>query len=75
MIKLLPIETLDWTNPKNFNLDNYSDNGSKGYFLEVDLDYPEELDDLHSDYPLAPKKTKSNKRKLSPISVTNHGRE
>ena len=27
-----------------------------GYFLEVDLEYPDELHDLHNDYPLAPGK-------------------
>ena len=27
-----------------------------GYLLEVDLKYPDELYELHNDYPLAPKK-------------------
>ena len=27
-----------------------------GYILEVDLKYPDELHELHNDYPLAPKK-------------------
>ena len=26
------------------------------YFLEVDLEYPEELHELHNDFPLAPEK-------------------
>ena len=28
----------------------------KYYFLEVDLEYPEELHELHNDFPLAPEK-------------------
>ena len=27
-----------------------------GYFLEFDLEYPNELHKLHNDYPLAPEK-------------------
>ena len=27
-----------------------------GYLLEVDLDYPAEVHNLHNDYPLAPEK-------------------
>ena len=27
-----------------------------GYFLEVDLEYPDELHELHNDDPLAPEK-------------------
>ena len=27
-----------------------------GYFLEVDLEYPEALHELHNDFPLAPEK-------------------
>ena len=38
-----------------FCLNSISDS-SVGYFLEVDLEYPDELHDLHIDYPLAPEK-------------------
>ena len=33
-----------------------SEKGPIGYFLEVDLEYPDELLELHSDYLLAPEK-------------------
>ena len=33
-----------------------NDKNSIGYFLEVDLEYPEELNELHNDFPLAPEK-------------------
>ena len=33
--------------------------------LEVDLEYPRELHDLHNDYPVAPENTKVSKDMLS----------
>ena len=45
MMQHLPTEKLDWVNPKNFHLHNYSKNSPKGCFLEVDFDYADELHD------------------------------
>ena len=36
-----------------------------GYFLEVDLEYPDELHELHNDYPLAPEKLAVSNNMLS----------
>ena len=38
----------------------------KGYILEVDLEYPEILHEMHNDYPLAAEKMKVTKDVLSP---------
>ena len=40
---------------------NYNENSYKGYILEVDVKYPKELHDLHSDLPFLPKKMKIDK--------------
>ena len=64
MMQLLPTEILYWVNSKNFNLDNYFNNSPIGCFLEVDLDYPDELHDLHNDYPLLGEKIKVTKEML-----------
>ena len=42
---------------------NYNENSYKGYILEVDVKYPKELHDLHSDLPFLPKKIKIDKCK------------
>ena len=47
-MQLLPTEILDWVNLKDLNLDNYSNNGLIGRFLEFDLDYPDEFHGLHN---------------------------
>ena len=38
----------------------------QGLILEVDLEYQQELQDLHNDFPLAPEKLKVTKEMLSP---------
>ncbi len=51
----LPYGDFEWSNDiqTTEHVLNYND-GDDGYILEVDLEYPKELHDLHSDYPLAP---------------------
>ena len=56
MSQSLPVGDFKWLPPEDFILDNYTDDTRKGVILEVDLEYPEELHDLHNDYPLAPEK-------------------
>ena len=37
---------------------NFNDRKHLSCFLEVDLEYPEDLHNLHNDYPLAPERIK-----------------
>ena len=57
MMEYLPYEGFNWSkNIDKFNIMSINDKSSIGYFLEVDLEYPDELHELHNDYLLAPEK-------------------
>ena len=47
------------------DLEKYKTDGKKGLILEVDLEYPQELHNLHNDYPVAPEKIKVSNGMLS----------
>ena len=64
-MQLLSTEILDWVDPKDFSLDNYSNNSPIGCFLKVDLGYVDELRDLLKDFLLAGEKIEVKKEMLS----------
>ena len=60
----LPYEGFKWLK----NIDDVILNSEKSpmaYFIEADLQYPDELDKLHNDYPLTPEKLAVSSKKLS----------
>ena len=71
MSKFFPMTGFKWLVPKKFDLNKYTSNSSKGRVLEIDLEYPEELRELHTDYHLAPDKTEI-KREMSDNQLKNY---
>ena len=53
MSKFLSTSGFKWINSKELDLNKYTSNSSKGCVLEVDLEYPKELRELHNNYSLA----------------------
>ena len=53
MSKFHPTNGFKWIDPKEFDFNKYTNNSSKGCVLKVGLEYPQELCNLHNDYPLA----------------------
>ena len=64
MSKFLPTSGFKWIEPKEFDLNKDASNSSKGYVVEVPLEYSKELRELRNDYPLALDKTEIKKGKL-----------
>ena len=57
-------EVNDWTTERIMNL---KEDDERGYIFEVDIEYPEQLHDLHNDYPLCPEKKLITNEMLSPF--------
>ena len=56
MSKYLPYSEFEWLeNVDKLDVMSINEKSEIGYFLEVDLEYPDELRDLHNDYHLLQK--------------------
>ena len=60
MSTFLPTSGYKWMDPKEFDLNKYTSN-----ILKADLEYSNELQELHNDYPLALDKTIIKREMLS----------
>ena len=50
---------------------NYDENSNKGYFLEVDVEHPKNLSNLHRDLPFLPERMKIKKCEKLVCTVQN----
>ena len=68
MSQYLPTGGFRWMKQKQIDeldLAKYKEDSKKGLILEVDLEYPKELHDIHNDYPLAAEKVRVTEDMLS----------
>ena len=68
MSQYLPTGNFRWMTDNEISkidLGKYKKDGKKGLIPEVDLEYLQELHDLHNDYPVAPETVKVSNNMLS----------
>ena len=68
MSQYLPVRDFEWETPRT--IEEYLEvpkDAPQGYILEVDLEYPPEIHDLHNDYPMAPEIKEIPFEQLSPL--------
>ena len=65
MSQKLPVNGFKWIKKlskfKEEFIKNYNENSNKGYILEVDVEYPKHLFNLHSDLPFLAERKKAEK--------------
>ena len=66
MSQKLAVNGFKWVeNASQFDgyfMKSYNENSGEGYFLKVDVQYPEELHELHNDLPFLPERIKIEKK-------------
>ena len=63
---MLPPGGFQWVDTKDCSWYTRPDDDQRGVILEVDMEYPDEIHDVHNDLPLAPKSTEVTEDMLSP---------
>ena len=75
MSQKLPVNNFEsMEDTSKFNEDfikNYNDGGDGGYFLEVDVQYPDKLHERHNDFPFLPVKIKLEKVERFGVNLHN----
>ena len=65
MSQKLPVNNSEWIeHTSHFNEDfikSYNKESDEGYFLEIDVQYPEKLQELYNDLPVLPERMKIEK--------------
>ena len=73
----LPVNGFEWTKElSQFNEDfikNYNEDSNKGYFLEVAVEYPKNLLNVHGDLPFLPERNKV--KKCNELACSTHDKE
>lgn len=67
MSQNLPIDGFKWSSEDEYY--KCKDTDGIGFALEVNLEYPKDLHQLHNDYPLAPERVKVDKSMLSDYNL------
>lgn len=71
MCQPLPYAKFQWVdNIKNFDLSSIAADSPIGYILEVDLEYPQRLHDVHVDLPFCPTRAKPPGKKCEKLLAT-----
>ncbi|XP_025406050.1 uncharacterized protein LOC112680226 [Sipha flava] len=72
MLASLPYKDFEWYSDFSLNIMMIDDNGPYGFILEVDVDYPENIHDAHSDLPFLPQNSCPPNSKVKKLLTTLH---
>ena len=60
MSQKLPVHGFEWVEDLSDFIKNHDEDSDVGYIIEADVEYPRDLQRLHSDLPFLPERTKVN---------------